>query len=100
MRERGDAEAFLEIGDTQKQNMGHTTSGTHGKLSGRPSVPINEALRFYIPEKAPLDYARAQNSLGNAYEGLARYEEPVENLRKAISACKEALRFYTPENAP
>ncbi|MCS7287488.1 MAG: tetratricopeptide repeat protein, partial [Anaerolineae bacterium] len=26
--------------------------------------------------------------------------EPVENLRKAISACKEALRFYTPENAP
>ncbi|MDW8103211.1 MAG: hypothetical protein RMK30_10110, partial [Anaerolineae bacterium] len=47
LRERGDAEAFLEIGDTQKQNMGHTTSGTHGKLSGRPSVPINEALRFY-----------------------------------------------------
>jgi tetratricopeptide (TPR) repeat protein len=61
---------------------------------------MNEALRFWTPEVAPLDYAMTQNNLGIAYANLASHEEPVGNLRKAIEAYNEALRFLTPEIAP
>jgi tetratricopeptide (TPR) repeat protein len=59
-----------------------------------------EALHFYTPEGAPLDYAMTQNNLGTAYRALAAYQEPAENLQRAIQAYGEALRFYTPEGAP
>jgi tetratricopeptide (TPR) repeat protein len=59
-----------------------------------------EALRFYAPEVAPLDYAMTQNNLGIAYWNLAEHEDPMGNLRRAIEAYQEALRFYTPERTP
>ncbi|HVO44280.1 MAG TPA: hypothetical protein VMT34_16750, partial [Aggregatilineales bacterium] len=59
-----------------------------------------QALRFYTPRTAPLDYATTQDNLGSAYGDLAGVEDRPENLRRAISAYDEALRFRTPEAAP
>jgi tetratricopeptide (TPR) repeat protein len=58
-----------------------------------------EALRFYTPEAAPLDYAMTQNNLGNAYRNLPTGDRAA-NLEKAIQCYQEALRFRTPEAAP
>ncbi|MDW8298932.1 MAG: TIR domain-containing protein [Anaerolineae bacterium] len=59
-----------------------------------------EALRFFTPDAAPLDYAATQHNLGNAYSDLAKVEDRVVNLRRAIEAYYEALRFRTPDDAP
>jgi tetratricopeptide (TPR) repeat protein len=66
----------------------------------RAIAAFTEALRYYTPQNAPLDYAMTQNNLGNAYGILAAIEDRADNLRRAIAACTEALRYYTPESAP
>ena len=38
---------------------------------------MQAALEYRTAESAPLGYAMTQNNLGNAYEELARHEEPV-----------------------
>ena len=58
-----------------------------------------EALRFYTPEAAPLQYASTQNNLGAAYQSLPTGDRAA-NLARAIECYQEALRFYTPEAAP
>ncbi|MCT7951421.1 tetratricopeptide repeat protein [Ancylothrix sp. C2] len=58
----------------------------------------NEALRYYHPEKQPLDFGMLQNNLGTAYWNLAQYENPQENLPQAIKAYEIALTYRTPEN--
>jgi tetratricopeptide (TPR) repeat protein len=58
-----------------------------------------QALRFYTPEAAPLDYAMTQNNLGNAYADLPTGDRAA-NLEKAIECYRQALRFRTPEAAP
>jgi len=57
---------------------------------------FTEALRFYIPEAAPLDYAMTQNNLGAAYADLPTGERAA-NLQKAIECYQEALQV---ENLP
>jgi tetratricopeptide (TPR) repeat protein len=61
---------------------------------------FGEALRFWTPDVAPLDYAETQNNLGFAYQRLSEYEDQLGNLREAIAAYEEALRFWTPERTP
>jgi len=58
------------------------------------------ALLYWTPETAPRDYARTQNSLGNAYSDLAQIEDREVNLRRAITAYEAALVYWTPETAP
>ena len=60
----------------------------------------NEALRYYSPQKQPLDYGMLQNNIGTAYWNLAQYENPQENLPQAIKAYEIALTYRTPENNP
>jgi len=62
----------------------------------------DEALRFYTPTSAPLDYAMTQNNRGNVLQDLATLaeEDRAARLRQALSAYDEALRFYTPTSAP
>jgi tetratricopeptide (TPR) repeat protein len=43
-----------------------------------------EALRFYTPEAAPLDYAMTQNNLGNVYADLGRHADAEAAYRQAI----------------
>jgi tetratricopeptide (TPR) repeat protein/general stress protein CsbA len=45
-------------------------------------------------KKYPVQYASAQNNLGNALGTLARVKQKAENCRKAISAYHEALGVF------
>jgi len=58
-----------------------------------------QALRFWTPETAPLDYASTQNNLGNAYSLLPTGDR-ASNLTQAIECYQQALRFWTPETDP
>jgi hypothetical protein len=62
----------------------------------------DEALRFYTPTSAPLDYAMTQNNRGAVLWALATLaeEDRAARLRQALSAYDEALRFVTPTSAP
>ena len=65
----------------------------------RPSAATPQALRFYTPEAAPLDYAGTQINLGNAYAEFPGGDRSA-NLQQAIGCYTEALRFHTAEAAP
>ncbi len=60
---------------------------------------FQQALCFWTPETAPLNYATTQNNLGNAYADLPTGEREA-NLMQAIACFQQALRFQTPEAAP
>jgi len=100
LRERKDAAAFIEIGNTWAEEYSPAYQRNPREALRRAIAAYEEALRFYTPDVAPLDYAMTQNNLGNAYRRLAEHEDPVGNLRRAIAAYGEALRFRTPEAAP
>ena len=101
-KKRGDSEAFFErgIAYTDKYSLGFQKDPQHYLLLGISAY--GEALRFYTPEHAPLDYAMTQNNLGNAYRALAAHQEENKRtcsvLEKALDAFEEALRYITPEN--
>src|SRR5216683_5243928 len=58
-----------------------------------------EALRFFTPETAPLDYARIQSNLGFIYWRLPTGDRWA-NRQQAIRCFQEALRFLSPEATP
>jgi hypothetical protein len=62
----------------------------------------DEALRFYTPDTAPLDYAMTQNNRGTVLCDLATLpdEDRAARLRAALAAYDEALRFRRPDTAP
>ena len=43
------------------------------------------------PEWTPLDWAMAQNNLGNALRDLATYENSTKHLKEASEAYRSAL---------
>ncbi|WP_448605285.1 tetratricopeptide repeat protein [Thermoflexus hugenholtzii] len=100
LEERKDAAALVEIGNTWGEEYSPAYQRNPREALGKAIAAYGEALRFYTPEAAPLDYARTQHNLGLAYQRLAAHEDPVGNLRKAMVAYEETLRFYTPEAAP
>ncbi|HQK15738.1 MAG TPA: hypothetical protein PLJ78_17555, partial [Anaerolineae bacterium] len=74
-------------------------TGDRGANLARAIACYEEALRYYTPEAAPLEYATLQNNLGNAYRNLPTGDRGA-NLARAIACYEEALRYYTPEAAP
>jgi len=74
-------------------------AGERGQNLARAIACYEQALRFWTPESAPLDYAMTQNNLGTAYAGLPTGERG-QNLARAIACYEQALRFWTPESAP
>ncbi len=62
----------------------------------------DEALRFYTPDTAPLDYAMTQNNRGLLLQDLVTLpnEDRAARLCDALAAYDEALRFWTPDTAP
>ncbi|MCS7352301.1 MAG: tetratricopeptide repeat protein, partial [Anaerolineae bacterium] len=100
LRNREDAAAFEEIGNTWSRVFGPAYQQNPRETLRRAIRAYQEALRFRPPQTAPLLYARTQNNLGAAYANLAAHEDPQGNLKKAIEAYHKALEFYTPQTAP
>ena len=65
---------------------------------------FGEALRFWTPDVAPLDYAITQHEMGLAYRRRAELQtdraQRCADLQAAVRAFREALRFRTPEATP
>ena len=59
-----------------------------------------DILKIVSSKKFPEEYARTQNNLGTAYNGLAEVRDKENNLRKTINAYQEALKIYTVESYP
>jgi formylglycine-generating enzyme required for sulfatase activity len=59
----------------------------------RAVASYHEALRIFTPEAAPLDYARTQNNLGEAYRSLPTGDREA-NVQRAIASFEEALRLH------
>ncbi len=66
--------------------------GDRGENLARAIACYQEALRFWTPEAAPLQYAMTQNNLGNAYWNLPTGDRG-ENLARAIACYTEALKI-------
>ncbi len=62
----------------------------------------DEALRFYRPDTAPLDYATTQNNRATLLRDIASLpgEDRRARLLEALAAYDEALRFRRPDTAP
>jgi tetratricopeptide (TPR) repeat protein len=74
-------------------NLGHLFSqlppGEQGTNVQRAIACYKEALRFWTPERTPLDYARIQNNLGIAYSELPIGDQTA-NVQRAIACYEEA----------
>ncbi|MBN2044696.1 MAG: tetratricopeptide repeat protein, partial [Anaerolineales bacterium] len=91
-----DGMAFIEIGSSLADEYSAAFyQNPRGSLTAAIQA-YEQALRFYTPEAARLNYAMTQNNLGNAYSDLAGHKDPEENLARAVAAYEQALRFYTP----
>ncbi len=58
------------------------------------------ALKMYIEEQFPVDYAMIQNNIGNAYVTMAEVEDTAQNCKKSIKAYQNALKIYTEKQFP
>ena len=61
---------------------------------------FGEALTEWTRERVPLDWATAQNNLGNALTVLGERENNTKTLQKAVEAYGEALKERTRERVP
>ncbi|MEO0546057.1 MAG: tetratricopeptide repeat protein, partial [Pseudomonadota bacterium] len=65
------------------------------------AIGLNRAmLEEYPQERAPLDWARAQNNLGNALATLGTRESGTERLDEAVAAYRAALEEWTQGRVP
>ena len=63
-------------------------------------VSYRETLEHYTRERAPLDWAKTQNNLGNALRSLGERESGTERLEQAVAAYRQALQERTRERVP
>jgi len=61
---------------------------------------FENALISYHEKNSSIDYAAAQNNLGNAYRTLGEVEQKALNCKMAIKAFQEALKVYTIDAFP
>jgi exonuclease VII small subunit len=59
-----------------------------------------EALKEYMRDRVPLDWAITQNNLGNALSRLGEQESGTARLEEAVAAYREGLKEYTREWVP
>ena len=60
---------------------------------------LSMALEVYTKENFPLQWAKTQNNLGNAYRGKIKGDK-AENIEMAIASLNMALEVYTKINFP
>ncbi len=58
------------------------------------------ALKTFLKESKPFEYATTQNKIGLAYCNLAEVESKVENYHQAIQAFQNGLNMYAHEQHP
>jgi tetratricopeptide (TPR) repeat protein len=63
-------------------------------------VAYRAALEVWTRERAPLQWAGAQNNLGNALRTLGEREDSTKQLEQAVTAYRAALEAVTRERAP
>src|SRR5207302_9030562 len=56
-------------------------------------VAFREALKEWTRERAPLDWAMAQNNLGNALHRLGEHESETVRLDEAVAADRKSTRL-------
>jgi tetratricopeptide (TPR) repeat protein len=100
LRERRDAEAFVEIGRKWSEEYSPAYQANPSEALKKAIKAYEEAMRFWTSNVDPRRYAEIQNNLGIVYIYLSRYENPVENLQKSIAAFEQALHFRAPDAAP
>jgi tetratricopeptide (TPR) repeat protein len=100
LRERRDAEAFVEIGRKWSEEYSPAYQANPSEALKKAIEAYEEAMRFWTWDVDPIHFSEIHNNLGKVYIRLSYYENPVENLRKAIVAFEQALRFRTPDKAP
>ena len=61
---------------------------------------FHKALKENTRERAPLDWARTHNSLGNTLSILGEREKGTERQEEAVAAYREALKERTRERVP
>lgn len=66
----------------------------------RAITAFERALRHYMPDKFPHEYANVQNNLGITRRNLAEIEDEVPNLKLAIRDFERALRYYDQKSTP
>ena len=59
-----------------------------------------QALEVWTRARAPLDWASAQNNLGNALSSLGERESGTDRLKQAVDAYQQALEERTRERVP
>ena len=59
-----------------------------------------QALTVYTRHRAPLEWAKVQNSLGLVLRDLAQREAGTERLEQAVAAHHAALKVFSPEHNP
>src|ERR1700730_3128117 len=59
-----------------------------------------DALKEFIRERAPLDWAMTQSDLGNALAILGEREGRTATLEESVAVYREALKEFTRERAP
>jgi tetratricopeptide (TPR) repeat protein len=59
-----------------------------------------KTLTIWTGDKVPLDWAMAQNNLGNALSVLGERESGTERLEEAIATCQAALLEGTRDKVP
>jgi tetratricopeptide (TPR) repeat protein len=99
LRERRDAEAFVEIGRTWSEEYSPAYHASPSEALKKAIKAYEEAMRFWTCDVDPRRFSEIQNNLGKVYIRLSYYENPIENLQKAIAAFEQALRFRTPDKA-
>ena len=70
---------------------GHSLSGSRDGSSGRGVTACRAALGEFTRDRAPLDWAMAQNNLGNALGALAEREGGTAHLEEAVATYRAAL---------
>ncbi len=58
------------------------------------------SLKFHTRDRAPMDWAMAQNNLGIALRALGERESGTARLEEAVMACDAALEEYTRDRVP
>ncbi|MGI8989263.1 MAG: tetratricopeptide repeat protein, partial [Bryobacteraceae bacterium] len=96
---RGDDRAYLFFSYALIKSVIGEQSGQSVDLEEAVAA-YRDALKEWTRERVPLDWAMAQNNLGNALLCLGERESGTEKLEEAVAAYREALNVWTRERVP
>ena len=60
----------------------------------------NNLLKLWTIEKDRYKYATVKNNIGIAFSGLAKFDKPIENIKKSIEIFKEVLKIHLKKDFP